>query len=102
MNLFELIEEELIQALIDDPSLPFSTQLQIMTSAIKITKENLDKQQIVIRKLESWLSTTFPGCQLQPFGSSVMGLGCIDSDLDLNLKVIGFESNKENKSIFLY
>ena len=62
-------------------------QINSLVSSIEITKEEENIRKQICESLENFLSISFPGCKVQPFGSTVSGLAFQGSDLDLLLEI---------------
>jgi DNA polymerase sigma len=67
--------------------LPLEKQLEAIMAALELSQKGVEQRKEIISKLESWLSISFPGCRLLPFGSSVSGLSYLNSDLDMYLEL---------------
>ena len=59
----------------------------VYTAVDVLGLNDVDKEHIsqLCSLIHTMLESTFPSCSLQPFGSSVTGLSCDQSDLDLSL-----------------
>lgn len=61
-------------------------QISHLVSSIESTKEEEVEWGRICRSLENFLSISFPGCTIHPFGSAVAGLAFRGSDLDLHIE----------------
>ena len=62
-------------------------QINSLVSLIDCTKKEEIEREQICESLEEFLSISFPGCKVQPFGSIVSGLAFQGCDLDLNLEI---------------
>ena len=71
-----------------DKYLTIEEQAEMILVALEMSQEEVQQRKEIIKKMESWLSVSFPSCRLLPFGSSVSGLSALNSDLDLYFTVL--------------
>ena len=71
-----------------DKYLTIEEQAEMILVALEMSQEEVQQRKEIIKKMEYWLSVSFPSCRLLPFGSSVSGLSALNSDLDLYFTVL--------------